>query len=130
MFGCPITVGHMTATPHPPSSPYATALLAAVDTAQAGDPLAPVTVLCPTPAFDDVVAAIATGGPRLGVDVVTLDMLLQRAARDQESRTLLQRADVAAFVARTLADGAEPTRFHEAKLHTSAATHAALDQPP
>ncbi|PAT05065.1 hypothetical protein CKJ81_11170 [Corynebacterium hadale] len=126
MFGCPITVGHMTATPHPPSSPYATALLAAVDTAQAGDPLAPVTVLCPTPAFDDVVAAIATGGPRLGVDVVTLDMLLQRAARDQESRTLLQRADVAAFVARTLADGAEPTPFHEAKLHTSAATHAAL----
>ena len=93
MFGCPITVGHMTATPHPPSSPYATALLAAVDTAQADDPLAPVTVLCPTPAFDDVVAAIATGGPRLGVDVVTLDMLLQRAARDQESRTLLQRAD-------------------------------------
>lgn len=126
MFDCPITVGPMTATPHPPSSPYAIALLAAVDTAQAGDPLAPVTVLCPTPAFDDVVAAIATGGPRLGVDVVTLDMLLQRAARDQESRTLLQRADVAAFVARILADGAKPTPLHEAKLHTSAATHAAL----
>ncbi|OFP34044.1 hypothetical protein HMPREF2990_10800 [Corynebacterium sp. HMSC071B10] len=126
MFGCPITVGHMTATPHPPTSPYATALLAAVDTAQAGDPLTPVTVLCPTPAFDDVVAAVATGGPRLGVDVVTLDMLLSRAARDLAPRTLLQRSDVAAFVAAALAEGATPTPFHEAQLHTSAATHEAL----
>lgn len=126
MFGCAITVGHMTATPHPPSSPYAAALLNAVDTAQADDPLAPVTVLCPTPAFDDVVAAIATGGPRLGVDVVTLDMLLARAARDLAPRTLLQRSDVAAFVAGVLAESAAPTPFHKAQLHTSAATHEAL----
>lgn len=107
-------------------SPYATALLNAVDTAQAGDPLAPVTVLCPTPAFDDVVAALATGGPRLGVDVVTLDMLLARAARDLAPRTLLQRSDVAAFVAGVLAESAAPTPFHTAQLHTSAATHDAL----
>lgn len=107
-------------------SPYAAALLNAVDTVQADDPLAPVTVLCPTPAFDDVVAALATGGPRLAVDVVTLDMMLNRAARDQESRTLLQRSDVAAFVAAALAEGAAPTPFHDAQLHTSAATHEAL----
>lgn len=105
---------------------YGERIREAVRQAQAGNPLAPVTVLCGGSAMDDVLVALTQPGePLLNVEVATLPLFVTTAARTL-GRKPLQRADVAREVGLLLADAASPTVFHTKHLNTSPATHRGL----
>ena len=112
-------------TPHS-AREYGERVREAVRRAQAGNPLAPVTVLCGDTAMDDVLVALThPGEPLLNVEVTTLPLFVTTAARTL-GRKPLQRSDVAREVGLLLADAASPTVFHTKHLNTSPATHRGL----
>lgn len=105
---------------------YAAAIGGAVARAKAGDPLAPVTVICGDWAMDDVLVALTQPGePLINVEVTPLGRFITTAARGL-GRKPLQREDVAREVSRMLADDAPATVFHAKHLNTSPATQEGL----
>ncbi|PRQ11679.1 hypothetical protein C1Y63_04515 [Corynebacterium sp. 13CS0277] len=105
------------------------ALLDAVATARADDPLRPITVLCMPGARDDIVVALANSGAQVNIQVIPFPAYAQQQARQPVCPPLF----VAHQVARILSEEAPETEggetvnaFHRARIGHSAATWQSL----